>query len=346
LADLRAGAATAWTARLREFRIRGVKTNIPFLDERHASRQFKTGQATTTLIDTRPTVQVQVEAQGPRDEAAQLPRDVIVNGNPHAKGYKPARRFAAPPIPQFDHRRPAEGHEAVPAELGPKKFCRLDAQAEAPAGHRHHVPRRASIALATRMRTYDMLAVADAVARRTPNLFSLEMWGGATFDTACASCAKIRGNACAVAREGAEHLFPDALPRLERRRLLELPGQRRRRVSSNTPPTSGMDIFRIFDSLNYLPNLKAAMERCEDTHAICEGGALLHRRHPRSEARQVFAQVLRPKLAKELERWARTCSHQGHGRPCAVRSPRRSWSRRSRTRSASRFTSTRTTPAA
>ncbi len=77
-----------------------------------------------------------------------------------------------------------------------------------------------------------------------------------------------------------------------------------------------MDIFRIFDSLNYLPNMKAAMEAVQDDARDLRRRDLLHRRHPRPEARQVFAEVLRRRSAKELEQMgAHILGDQGHGRP-------------------------------
>src|SRR5204863_5715822 len=88
---------------LSEFRIRGVKTNIPFLENVIAHTQFRTGQATTTMIDTTPDL---FKFKARRDRATKLLNflgNVIVNGNPHAKGYRPEKPFAVA-IPPRHHR--------------------------------------------------------------------------------------------------------------------------------------------------------------------------------------------------------------------------------------------------
>ncbi|HUR47618.1 MAG TPA: pyruvate carboxylase subunit B, partial [Candidatus Saccharimonadales bacterium] len=155
------------------------------------------------------------------------------------------------------------------------------------------------------VRSYDMLAVADALARRLGDeksgLFSLEMWGGATFDTAM------------------RFLNEDPWERLRnlRARIPNICFQMLFRGSnavgySNYPDNvvagfvkhaaaSGMDIFRIFDSLNYLPNLKVAMEAVQDTHAICEA-ALCYTGDILDPNRKKFSLKYYVRLAKELEK--------------------------------------------
>jgi pyruvate carboxylase len=155
--------------------------------------------------------------------------------------------------------------------------------------------------LATRVRTYDMLAVADAVARRTPQLFSMEMWGGATFDTAM------------------RFLREDPWERLRqlRQRIPNICFQMLFRGSnavgySNYPDNvvagfvkhaaaEGIDIFRIFDSLNYTPNLKVAMEAVQETHAVCEA-AICYTGDILDPKRTKYSLKYYVKLAKELEK--------------------------------------------
>jgi pyruvate carboxylase len=138
-----------------------------------------------------------------------------------------------------------------------------------------------------------MLAVAEAVARRTPNLFSLEMWGGATFDTAMRFLHEDPVAAAArFARAHSEHLFPDAFRGSNAVGYSNYPDNAVAGFVKHAAE-AGMDIFRIFDSLNYLPNLTVAMDAVQETHAICEGGDLLHRQHSRSGARQILAEILR-----------------------------------------------------
>ncbi|MFM8360030.1 MAG: ATP-grasp domain-containing protein, partial [Verrucomicrobiota bacterium] len=109
---------------LSEFRIRGVKTNIPFLENVILHPQFRSGQATTTLIDTTPEL---FAFRSRKDRATKLLNflgNVIVNGNPHSKGYKPAKAFDPAPLPRTDLAAPLpQGTRDLLLELGPKKFA-------------------------------------------------------------------------------------------------------------------------------------------------------------------------------------------------------------------------------
>jgi len=286
---------------LREFRIRGVKTNIPFLENVIANETFRSGQAATQLIDTTPEL---FKFRLRKDRATKLLAflgDVIVNGNPHAKGFKPARPFAAAVIPPCEEKvPPPAGTRQKLLELGPEKFVQWILQ-QKPLLFTDTTFRDAHQSLlATRMRSHDMLAVADAVARRLPQLFSLEMWGGATFDTAM------------------RFLREDPWERLRqlRARIPNICFQMLFRGSnavgySNYPDNvvrgfvkhaaaSGMDIFRIFDSLNYTPNLKAAMEAVHGTHGICEA-AICYTGDILDPKRTKYSLKYYVKLAKELE---------------------------------------------
>ena len=286
---------------LREFRIRGVKTNIPFLENVIHHETFRQGLATTTLIDTTPAL---FEFKPRRDRATKLLRylgDITVNGHPLVKGFQPRESFLAARVPACDRKQtPPPGTRQRLLELGPKKFAEWTLK-QKPLLITDTTLRDAHQSLfATRLRTYDMLAVADALARRAPGLFSLEMWGGATFDTALRFL----------------HEDPWQRLRLLRERIPNICFQMLFRGSnavgySNYPDNAvagfvkhaaaaGMDIFRVFDSLNYLPNLKVAMEAVNETHAVCEG-ALCYTGNILDPARDKYSLKYYLKLARELE---------------------------------------------
>ena len=287
---------------LREFRIRGVKTNIPFLENLIANETFRSGKATTTLIDNTPEL---FAFQPRRDRATKLLSflgDVIVNGNPHSKGYKYTGSSTPPTPPVYDNKTlPKKGTRDLLLELGPKKFALWTAKQKRLLVTDTTFRDAHQSLMATRVRSYDMLAAAEAVARRTPGLFSLEMWGGATFDTSM------------------RFLREDPWLRLRelRRRVPNICFQMLFRGSnavgySNYPDNvvsgfvkhaaeAGMDIFRIFDSLNYLPNLKVAMEAVNSTHAICEA-AICYTGDILDPRRTKYALSYYVKLAKELEK--------------------------------------------
>ncbi|MDP3071054.1 MAG: pyruvate carboxylase [Opitutaceae bacterium] len=306
---------------LSEFRIRGVKTNIPFLENVIAHPQFRAGQATTTLIDTTPEL---FTFKPRRDRATKLLTflgNVIVNGNPHAKGYRPDKPFPPAPVPSsvIGHGSKVMGKNPSPItqdlspgaippgtrdlllKLGAKKFADWTLKQKRLLITDTTWRDAHQSLMATRVRSYDMLATADAVARRTPNLFSLEMWGGATFDTAM------------------RFLSEDPWERLRqlRARVPNICFQMLFRGANavgytNYPDNvvagfvkhaaaSGMDIFRVFDSLNYLPNLRVAMEAVNETHGVCEA-ALCYTGDILDERRDKFSLQYYVKMAKELER--------------------------------------------
>jgi len=260
---------------LREFRIRGVKTNIPFLENVIADETFRSGQAHTKLIDTKAEL---FHFKRKRDRATRTLAylsDITLNGNPHVKGWKPEQPMIRAHVPDslvIEHNAVTpRGSRDKLLELGPEKFAQwiLDEKRLLITDTTLRDAHQSLIA--TRMRGYDMLRVAEAIAHRTPELFSLEMWGGATFDTAMRFL-----NECPWER----------LRRL-REKVPNLCFQMLFRGSnavgySNYPDNvvagfvkhaadSGMDIFRIFDSLNYLPNMQVAMEAArEHGKVLCE----------------------------------------------------------------------------
>jgi len=287
---------------LREFRIRGVKTNIPFLENVITHEVFRKGDATTTLIDTTPEL---FKFKPRRDRATKLLTflgDVIVNGNPHAKGFRFKATPPMPRVPAWDYKTaPVVGTRQLLLELGPAKFAEWTLKQKRLLVTDTTFRDAHQSLMATRVRTYDMARIAEALARRAPQLFSLEMWGGATFDTAM------------------RFLREDPWQRLRnlRAKIPNICFQMLFRGSnavgySNYPDNvvqgfikhsaeAGIDIFRIFDSLNYLPNLKAAMEAVHETHAICEA-AICYTGDILDPKRTKYSLKYYVELAKELER--------------------------------------------
>lgn len=287
---------------LAEYRIRGVKTNIPFLENVIAHPKFRAGQATTTLIDTTPEL---FRFKKRRDRATKLLNflgEVAVNGNPHAKGFKPATSFAAPPPPAYDHQiDPPPGTRQLLLEMGPQKFAQWTMKQKRLLITDTTFRDAHQSLMATRVRSFDMLASADALARDVPELFSLEMWGGATFDTAMRFLnedpwerlrqlrAKVPNICFQMLFRGANAVgytnYPDHI----------VAGFVKHAADN------GMDIFRIFDSLNYLPNLRVAMEAVQDTHAIAEG-TLCYTGDILDPDRAKYDLKYYVRLAKELEK--------------------------------------------
>jgi pyruvate carboxylase len=287
---------------LREFRIRGVKTNIPFLENVIINPIFRSGQATTTLIDTTPEL---FAFRPRRDRATKLLAflgDVVVNGNPQAKGYRPAAALPHARPPGYDHRQtPPAGTRQLLLELGPQKFAEWILQQRRLLVTDTTFRDAHQSLLATRVRSHDMLAIAGAMARRTPQFFSLEMWGGATFDTAMRFLREDPWKRLRSLRERLPNLcfqmllrganavgyshYPDNVVAAFVRHAAE----------------AGIDVFRVFDSLNYTPNLTVAMEAVHRTHALCEA-ALCYTGDILDPRREKYDLKYYVRLAKELQR--------------------------------------------
>ncbi len=286
---------------LREMRIRGVKTNTPFLENVIAHPTFRGGLATTTLIDTTPAL---FDFKPRRDRATKLLNflgNVIVNGNPHAKGYKPAQTLTAT-LPKWDGRQtPPAGTRQLLLELGPKKFAEWTLKQKRLLVTDTTFRDAHQSLMATRVRTYDMAAVADAVARRTPTLFSCEMWGGATFDTAMRFLNEDPWQRLRLLRERIPNVCFQML--LRGANAVGYTSYPSNVVAGFVKHAAecGMDIFRVFDSLNDLSNMKAAMEAVQTTHGICEG-ALCYTGDILDPARTKYSLKYYVALAKELEK--------------------------------------------
>ncbi|MDA1312264.1 MAG: pyruvate carboxylase [Acidobacteria bacterium] len=297
-----AGACHRSDRALREFRIRGVKTNIPFLENVVNHPSFQAGEVTTNFLDQHPEL---FEFRKRRDRATRLLSyiaGVIVNGNATVKDKPRPAEFEEPPVVPFEHGQPPPpGTRQRLQELGPEKFAAW-VREQKPLLMTDTTFRDAHQSLlATRVRTHDLLQTSDAIAHRLPNLFSLEMWGGATFD------ASMR------------FLHEDPWQRLRelRVRVPNICFQMLLRASNAVGYTSypdnvvrefvleaarqGIDVFRIFDSLNCIDNMQVAMDAVHETGAICEP-AICYTGDILDPGRPKYSLAYYVDLAKRLEK--------------------------------------------
>ena len=288
---------------LREMRIRGVKTNIPFLENVIAHKDFVQGKATTRMIDVTPSL---FKFKARKDRATRLLRylgEVIVNENPQVKGRDRINNPLPLIVPEYNAREdPPRGTRDLLLSMGASKFSHW-VREQKPLMITDTTLRDAHQSLfAARMRSYDMLTVSEFISRRLSGLFSLEMWGGATFDT----CMRFLGE-CPFERL---RMLREKIPNILFQMLLRgsnavgyanYPDNVVREFVIHSSE-AGMDIFRIFDSLNYLPNLKVAMETvAEKTHSLCEAAVCFTGDFTDSnEEKYVLKYYV--ELAKELEK--------------------------------------------
>jgi pyruvate carboxylase len=286
---------------LSEFRIRGVKTNIPFLESVIQHPTFRAGECTTTFIEDTPALFHFPERADRATKLLEFIGDIIVNGNPQipAGTRRPKLRLPAVPTHAVDS-TPPSGTRDLLKQLGPEKFaawvreqrCLLVTDTTLRDAHQS--------LLATRMRTHDMLPAAAAIARDFPNLFSLEMWGGATFDVTMRFLYEDPWERLAELRERIPNiLFQMLLRGSNAVGYTNYPDnvvQEFVRVAAR----NGIDVFRIFDSLNYIPAMIPAVQAVREAGAIAEA-AICYTGDLFDPARPKFHLDYYVRLARELE---------------------------------------------
>ncbi len=246
-----------------EFRIRGVSTNIPFLQAVLDDPDFQAGRVTTSFIDERPQL---LTARSSADRGTKILNylaDVTVN-QPH--GPRPSTVYPRDKLPHVDLTvPPAPGSKQRLAQLGPEGFARWLRESPALAVTETTFRDAHQSLLATRLRSTGLLEIAPYVARMTPQLLSMECWGGATYDVALRFLKEDPWERLAALRE--------AMPNICLQMLL-----RGRNTVGYTPypelvtsafveeaTATGIDIFRIFDALNNVESMRPAIDAVRET---------------------------------------------------------------------------------
>jgi len=286
---------------LREFRIRGVKTNIPFLENVVNHPDFQAGQVTTTFIDDTPPL---FKFAPRRDRATKLLNylaEVIVNGNPEVKGKPRPERFGRAPVPELPAGPPPKGTRQLLEEMGPERFTQWTREQTRLLITDTTFRDAHQSLMATRVRTFDMLAIARYKARTLSNLYSLEMWGGATFDVALRFLHEDPWHRLALLREAIPNICFQMLLRASNAVGYTAYPDNVVEEFIREAAAQGIDIFRIFDSLNWLPNMQAAMEAVRKTGRVCEA-AICYTGDILDPKRDKYPLTYYVRLAKELER--------------------------------------------
>lgn len=287
---------------LQEFRVRGVKTNIPFLINLINHQTFQDGGCTTRFLDETPAL---FQFANRKDRATKLLTfmgEVIVNGNPLVK-VKPANiRWQPAPLPTAT---PASTKEESSREaflrLGPEKFSQwVRKQKRLLLTDTTFRDAHQSL-LATRMRTYDMVRIAETYSKLCPQLFSLEMWGGATFDTSMRFLRECPWQRLSDMRSRVPNILFQMLLRASNAvGYTNYPDNVVKHFAKEAA-SAGVDVFRIFDSLNWVPNMKVAMEAVQAAGGICEP-AICYTGDLLDPARDKYTLEYYVNLAKELEK--------------------------------------------
>src|SRR5215468_693996 len=259
------------TRALREYRIRGVATNLAFLEAVLSHPKFRAVEYTTRFIDETPEL---FHFTKRRDRATKLLTyiaDVSVNGHPEANGRpRPPANARRPEAPRFAA-APADGAKQLFDKLGPEAFAGW-MRDQRPVLVTDTTMRDAHQSLlATRMRSFDIVGIAAACARGLPQLLSLECWGGATFDVAMRFLTEDPWERLATLRERIPNIllqmllrgangvgytnYPDNVVRFFVRQAAQ----------------AGVDVFRIFDCFNWVENMRVAIDAVRDAGKLAEG---------------------------------------------------------------------------
>ncbi|MDB5552350.1 MAG: pyruvate carboxylase [Rhizobium sp.] len=286
---------------LREFRIRGVATNLTFLEAIITHPSFQNNTYTTRFIDTTPELFEQVKRQDRATKLLTYLADVTINGHPEAKGRARPPKDAALPVVPFVDQPIQPGTKQLLDELGPKKF------AEWMAGQNRVLMTDTTMRdghqslLATRVRTFDIANIAGTYAKALPNLFSLECWGGATFDVSMRFLTEDPWERLALIRENAPNFLLQML-------LRGANGVGYKNYPDNVvkyfvrqAAKGGIDLFRVFDCLNWVENMRVSMDAVIEENKLCEAaicytGDILNSARPKYDLKYYVG------LAQELEK--------------------------------------------
>ncbi|GAB7388939.1 pyruvate carboxylase [Bacillaceae bacterium] len=294
-------AAAKMLRTLKEFRIRGVKTNIPFLENVVSHPDFLSGNYTTSFIDTTPELFVFPKRRDRGTKLLTYIANTIVNGYPGLPKKEKKPSFAKPRIPRIPYNVPyREGTKQLLEQQGAEGVVDwIRRQKKVLVTDTTFRDAHQSL-LATRVRTFDLVQIAEATGKLAPELFSLEMWGGATFDTTMRFLKENPWDRLAQLREKIPNVLFQMLFRgANAVGYTNYPDNVIKEFIRESAD-AGIDVFRIFDSLNWVEGMRLAIETVRETGkiaeaAICYTGDILDPNRPKYNLDYYI------KLAKELE---------------------------------------------
>jgi pyruvate carboxylase len=257
---------------LREFRIRGVSTNIAFVENLLRHPTFLNYEYHTKFIDQTPEL---FAFEKRRDRATKILTyiaDITVNGHPETEGRpRPSVEAKAPRAPKLHTEAPPPGSRQILEAQGPKGLADwMTAQQRLLITDTTMRDGHQSL-LATRMRSIDMIRVAPAYAANLSQLFSVECWGGATFDVAYRFLQECPWQRLRDLRAAMPNLLTQMLLRASNGVGYTNYPDNVVRAFVKQAAASGVDIFRTFDSLNWVENMRVAMDAVIEAGKVCEG---------------------------------------------------------------------------
>ena len=283
-----------------EFRIRGVATNLPFLLQLLDHSSFHKGDYNTRFIDETPELFNFVQPRGSVNRLLRFIADVIVNGNTELRERPQPIELREPVVPELPDLNPPPGTKQLLKEIGAAGVAQWLKEQKNPLVTDTTYRDAHQSLLATRVRTRDLAAIAPHYARLMPGLFSIESWGGATFDVALRF---LKEDPWARL-----HRISSAMPNIMQQMLLRSAnavGYKNYpdnvvRYFIGEAARAGVDVFRIFDSLNWVENMRVAIDAVGESGkiieaALCYSGDILNKDRGKYDLKYYL------RLAKELE---------------------------------------------
>lgn len=285
---------------LREYRIRGVATNLPFLEAVLSHPDFRATRYTTRFIDDTPELFLLPRRRDRATKLLTFIANVTVNGHPDMKGRRPiGAQATANSAPVFGTAI-LSGSKQLFDQLGPDKFARwMREQSHVLITDTTMRDAHQSL-LATRMRSFDLIPAAHSYATGLPGLLSLECWGGATFDVAMRFLAEDPWERLAAIRQAAPNLLLQMLLRgANGVGYTNYPDNVVRYFIAQAAG-AGVDLFRVFDCFNWVENMRVAIDAVREAGKIAEG-AICYTGDVLDPARAKFSLAYYADLARQLE---------------------------------------------
>lgn len=295
-------AASKMHRTLREFRIRGVKTNLQFLSNVVTHPDFLSGQYDTSFIDTKPELFVFPGTQDRGTKLLNYIGNTIINGHPGMAKAEKKPIFEFPRIPKTPVSQPyPDGTKQILEREGAEGLIKwIQSQQKVLVTDTTFRDAHQSL-FATRVRSYDLVAIAEATGKLASDLFSLEMWGGATFDTSMRFLKESPWERLQILRQKIPNvLFQMLLRGANAVGYTNYPDNVIQAFVKESA-ANGIDVFRIFDSLNWLPGMQVAIDAVRETGKIAEA-SICYTGDILDPAKTKYTLAYYVNLAKELEK--------------------------------------------
>ncbi len=286
---------------LREFRIRGVKTNLVFLESLINNDDFKSGNYNTNFVDTNKDL---YKFKPKKDRASKIISylgNIIVNGHADIKGRTNDFSLVDPVIPNFDKNRNTNNYVEELKSLGPDKFTKKIGNKKYTLITDTTMRDAHQSLLATRMRTDDLVNIAEFYSNNLSELFSIECWGGATFDTSMRFLKEDPWDRLAKINQQAPNILKQMLLRGSNGVGYKNYPDNVVKFFIKEAAKAGVDVFRVFDSLNLIENMRISIEEIRAQNKICEG-TICYTNDVTNPHEKKYTLKYYINLAKELEK--------------------------------------------